>query len=288
MFKNFIINLKKFKINNNIMNYNIKKSNIVLYYCVLNNIKYPYVKIPSNNNNNNRKKKKYVANLPLSGVYKDQSKFQKCYKSAGILPYSFYKNKIYFLLGKEIRKKNIVWSEFGGKIEPYDKSAAHTAFREFNEETDSVFESQTDYIMSQLNNDSKSKTNVHNNNNDNEEESKIDINEENQTSEYPFIWNKNGKYLLYLVNVKFDSTVTNHTDMEGVEADKLKFGWVEKDDLLSAIKSISNTKITYKSLLPISIVDPVTESKSTENIFHFFATTLSIKGSGSLIYSIKQ
>ena len=53
--------------------------------------------------------------------------------SAGILPYTYYKNSIYFLLGRDIDNK---WSDFGGRVEPKDKGDYEiTASREFLEET---------------------------------------------------------------------------------------------------------------------------------------------------------
>ena len=53
--------------------------------------------------------------------------------SAGILPYTNYKGTIYFLLGRDYDHK---WSDFGGHVEPKDRSEHETtACREFYEET---------------------------------------------------------------------------------------------------------------------------------------------------------
>lgn len=53
--------------------------------------------------------------------------------SAGILPYTNYKGSIYFLLGRDFDNK---WSDFGGRVEPKDRSDYETtAAREFFEET---------------------------------------------------------------------------------------------------------------------------------------------------------
>lgn len=53
--------------------------------------------------------------------------------SAGILPYTYYKGTIYFLLGRDSDNK---WSDFGGRVEPKDRSDYEsTASREFLEET---------------------------------------------------------------------------------------------------------------------------------------------------------
>lgn len=53
--------------------------------------------------------------------------------SAGILPYTIYKDTIYFLLGRDSDNK---WSDFGGRVEPKDRGDYEaTAAREFFEET---------------------------------------------------------------------------------------------------------------------------------------------------------
>jgi len=53
--------------------------------------------------------------------------------SAGILPYSIYNGTTYFLLGRDYDNK---WSDFGGRVEPKDRSDIEsTAAREFFEET---------------------------------------------------------------------------------------------------------------------------------------------------------
>jgi hypothetical protein len=49
--------------------------------------------------------------------------------SAGILPYTIYNNQIYFLLGKELKNNQTLYSDFGGKYSYYDKSTLHTAAR---------------------------------------------------------------------------------------------------------------------------------------------------------------
>ena len=54
--------------------------------------------------------------------------------SAGILPYTFYDGKLYFLLGKERQTQQ--WCDFGGHCEKVDKGVIeYTAAREFFEET---------------------------------------------------------------------------------------------------------------------------------------------------------
>lgn len=53
--------------------------------------------------------------------------------AAGILPYALYENEIVFLIGQDAHDG--LWSDFGGKFEPADRTALETAQREFNEET---------------------------------------------------------------------------------------------------------------------------------------------------------
>ena len=62
--------------------------------------------------------------------------------SAGILPYTYYKGTIYFLLGRDTENK---WSDFGGRVEPKDRcDYESTAAREFLEETlGSVYDYET-------------------------------------------------------------------------------------------------------------------------------------------------
>lgn len=54
------------------------------------------------------------------------------FKGAGVLPYAFNNNKIYFLLGKEHDEK--LFSDFGGGRDK-DEQPFETAYREFVEET---------------------------------------------------------------------------------------------------------------------------------------------------------
>lgn len=54
--------------------------------------------------------------------------------AAGILPYAFVNDKVYYLLGKDTSTNT--WSDFGGKCEPVDSNnPVNCAVREFNEET---------------------------------------------------------------------------------------------------------------------------------------------------------
>lgn len=83
----------------------------------------------------------------------------KC-KSAGIIPYTFHNNKLYFLLQHidlPYRKKDIGWNDFGGK-KNNEETTAETAAREFSEETSCLFylkenkSEENEYIYSILKN----------------------------------------------------------------------------------------------------------------------------------------
>jgi hypothetical protein len=74
------------------------------------------------------------------------------FSAAGVLPYAVYAGQILFLLGKERfvsaaqnnsahMRSRLVWSDFGGRREPADADAEHTAAREFSEETLGLFAS---------------------------------------------------------------------------------------------------------------------------------------------------
>lgn len=68
---------------------------------------------------------------------------------AGILPYTIYKGRVYFLLGKDTKENT--WSDFGGRMDPKDTESLRfihikstrekTAAREFTEETCGVIQS---------------------------------------------------------------------------------------------------------------------------------------------------
>ena len=80
--------------------------------------------------------------------------------SAGILPYTFYKDNIYFLLGRDSDNR---WSDFGGRVEPKDRGEHETtAAREFFEETLGAvydYEYMRKYLKSKKNKKLISRTN---------------------------------------------------------------------------------------------------------------------------------
>ena len=56
-------------------------------------------------------------------------------RAAGILPYMIEHNKVFVLINKEERNKDIVYNTIGGKVDKVDKKISDTMIREFNEET---------------------------------------------------------------------------------------------------------------------------------------------------------
>jgi hypothetical protein len=66
------------------------------------------------------------------------------YRAAGVIPYFRKGAETWFLLGRERRRKEVVWSDFGGKIEEQDGQEPEiTAIREFHEEAPFMKEFKT-------------------------------------------------------------------------------------------------------------------------------------------------
>ena len=119
------------------LNDNYSKTNHKIQNNIINNYK------QSDNTTNY----KYLNLLTNHGSL-DQIKKSKPYdavnncKSAGIIPYTFFNGKLYFLLQKAknpFRKKDFGWNDFGGKKITPNESTADTAAREFSEETSCLF-----------------------------------------------------------------------------------------------------------------------------------------------------
>ena len=77
-------------------------------------------------------------------------------RSAGIIPYTIYNDKLQFLLqkiDKPVKKKYSGWNDFGGKQIDLNETTASTAAREFSEETSCLFylkENNDDVLYNQL------------------------------------------------------------------------------------------------------------------------------------------
>jgi 8-oxo-dGTP pyrophosphatase MutT (NUDIX family) len=56
-------------------------------------------------------------------------------RAGGIIPYYIKNNKVYLLINKEYRKKDLVYNITGGKVDEVDNCIEDTQIREFNEET---------------------------------------------------------------------------------------------------------------------------------------------------------
>ena len=73
-------------------------------------------------------------------------------EAAGIVPYIKREGKVYFLLGRERFRDNLLCGFVGGR-EPKDKTLVDTAIREFNEETCLVFNNSLDFIRNKITHD---------------------------------------------------------------------------------------------------------------------------------------
>lgn len=88
----------------------------------------------------NEKREKIVNDI-IGNDYRPYDAINNC-KSAGIIPYALYNNKIYFLFQRTnnpIRKKDSGWNDFGGKRNTIEETTVETASREFSEETSCLF-----------------------------------------------------------------------------------------------------------------------------------------------------
>lgn len=139
-------------------------------------------------------------------------------KASGILPYTIINNEIYFLLQK-INKTNL-YSDFGGKREKNDNSIKYTAAREFSEETNGYFFNENKDI-------SKIKTD-----NDLIKKSRIIIESLLIYKNPLYIYNFNGKYLIYLLYIK--SVNPNKLDnIEKFTNIKRKCEWINRKLLIN-------------------------------------------------------
>ena len=196
------------------------------------------------------KESKPVVQITPSQVFyfEGENLFTKEYRSAGILPFSITpENEIVVLLGKEIRKKKVVWSEFGGKIEnKIDKGdPINTALREFKEETDGLYDEHFPSFYERLTPDKY---------------------------KGPVIWNAQGKYVLYLMNVPYFEEDSQHKDL--IDKPKLQYGWWRLSDVLkfATFKSDivqpndeNNNDDKMNNIDNITITDAITENKDSKN-----------------------
>jgi len=147
-------------------------------------------------------------------------------KASGILPYTIINNEIYFLL-QQIDKTNL-YSDFGGKREKTDNSIKYTAAREFSEETNGYFFSNISNTLSDTDLIKKSRIII---------ESLLIYNNP------LYIYNFNGKYLIYLLYIK--SIDPNKLDnVEKYSNIKRKCKWIKRSSLIN--DDFIKKKIDYR------------------------------------------
>jgi len=141
---------------------------------------------------------------------------QDDYRAAGVLPYAFHRNKLFFLFGCEERKtgtKGLLWNAFAGKRENIDTDAAATAWREMDEESGSLLASFNADIVSAMHSKRSLK-----------------------------IWHQPSKLLLFLVEIPFSLKLS--ADFETIKANcvsekcsMVEIRWISMSELLEAVRS---------------------------------------------------
>jgi len=178
------------------------------------------------------------------------------YCAAGILPFCKRDNLSLVLLGKEVRGKELSWSDFGGKREAMDKKVQDTAIREFMEETGGLYLDCKDTFVENLNRSALKK-----------------------------IWNVGGKYVLFLLEVPY------RNNFDGLSADsKVELKWFSIQELSWSYNKQhckNNTGTTTKNITDVDHPNK-DEDNSLNNydnndgkeditLSRFFGSTLRIK-----------
>ncbi len=208
----------------------------------------------------------------------DASEQEPQYKSAGVLPYCRdpLTGRLLVLLGKENRGSNpnkpvaetaIVgrktrptWSEFGGKKNKQDVDAVATAAREFTHETCGAFDEELSLANSQQMAESL-------------------LRKEDALT----VYNKNGKYQLYLLPVSYvkKEKFVEARKASQTQTEKVDFEWVDGESLLNLICGSSDFK--NKMISPES---GLLQWKENEELHPFFLTLF--RGAKSLIKTLVQ
>ena len=124
------------------------------------------------------------------------------YRAAGVIPHT--REKSWFLLGRDHRRKEPVWSHFGGKREDADlNDPEQTALREFAEEIEPLGARNW----------------------------QPEIRDDD-----PIVWTPSGKYLTYFVEIP-DSTTVDATLTFEDSNEKTGFAWVRASELLEACRN---------------------------------------------------
>lgn len=168
-------------------------------------------------------------NYPNHNIIINNQNYQ-C-KAGGILPYTIINNNIFFLLQKQQTKKNnskdSLYSDFGGKREKSDPNIGYTAAREFSEETNGIF----------FNKENK-------NNLDEKIKTSTIITESLLKYQIPeYIYNYNGKYLIYLLYV-YPVNTEKFDNIEFFTKLKRTCEWINCKELLN--DEFINTKLQYR------------------------------------------
>lgn len=147
-------------------------------------------------------------------------------KAAGILPYTIINNKLFFLLQKS-SKNTSLYSDFGGKRERSDKNSMYTAAREFSEETNGIFFNNKKF--NNINNHIKTST---------------IITESLLMKQLPlYIYNFNGKYLIYMLYV-YPIRIQQLGDTEIHANLKRSCEWIDGKMLIN--DEFINTQLQYR------------------------------------------
>ena len=152
-------------------------------------------------------------------------------KAGGILPYTIINNNVYFLLQKQFNKKTTnkqsLYSDFGGKREKTDPNIRYTAAREFSEETNGIFFNKQQ--NKNLNQNIKTST---------------IITESLLKHQLPlYIYNYNGKYLIYLLYV-YPININKFDNIEFFTKLKRTCEWINGKLLIN--DDFINTKLQYR------------------------------------------
>jgi hypothetical protein len=148
-------------------------------------------------------------------------------KAGGILPYIIKNNSIYFLLQ---HSNNKIYSDFGGKREKTDQNIIQTVAREFSEETNGLF----------FNNNSLDKNLSLD---DSIKKSRIIIESLLLHNDPLYIYNYNGKYIIYLLEL-YSINKNNFGNIENFTKINRKCEWVKSEILVN--EHFINNNLQYR------------------------------------------
>jgi 8-oxo-dGTP pyrophosphatase MutT (NUDIX family) len=182
--------------------------------------------------------------------------------SAGILPFCVHEGKGYFLIGQAI--KNKFWSDFGGNPDKTDPDIYYTAAREFSEETRYVYgigslQTSINYILPRLKDHKYLRYTAH---------------------------EKNGKYIMYIVEVDYIPAETFNNAPKVPHAEKRTYCWIPAQKFLNHCADQNSTDTfegralrkcfwynltDHRSKMP-EIISSLNTNNSKKNPVGFFIT----------------